>query len=65
MKPLEATWGNATHRNRSPRDTCGEEQLDWSLIMQIQSDQMATQLGVVDTVVSPVDENLELKVSRS
>ena len=25
MKPPEATWGNATRSNGSPRDACGEE----------------------------------------
>ncbi|CAD6251207.1 unnamed protein product [Miscanthus lutarioriparius] len=28
MKPPEATWGNATRHNGSPRDACGEEQPD-------------------------------------
>ena len=65
MKPPEATWGNATCRNGSSRDTCGEEHPDRSLVMQIQRDLMVTQLGVVDAIVSPVDENLEVKVSRS
>ena len=65
MKPLEATWGSAMSRKGSPRDVCGEEQPDRSLVMQIQRDLMVTQLGVVDAVVSPVDENLEVKVSGS
>jgi hypothetical protein len=65
MKPPEATWGNATRLNGSPRDAYGEEQSDRSLIMQIQHDLMAMQLGVVDAVVSPVDENLEVKVFGS
>ena len=63
MKPPEATWGNATHHNGSPRDACGEEQPDRSLSMQIQCNQMVTQLGVVNAIISPVEENLEVKVS--
>jgi hypothetical protein len=65
MKPPEATWGNATCSNGRPRESYGEEQPNRSLVMQIQRDLMATQLGVVNIVVSPVDENLEVKVSRS
>ena len=55
------------HKNNhgSPRDAYGEEQPDRPLVMQIQRDLMVTQLGVVDAIVSPVDENLEVKVSRS
>jgi hypothetical protein len=33
--------------------------------MQIQHDLMAMQLGVANTVVTPIDENLEVKVSGS
>ena len=60
MKPPEATWGSAMSRKGSPRDVCGEEQPDRSLVMQIQRNLMAMQLGVVDTVVSTVDDNLEV-----
>jgi hypothetical protein len=41
MLPV-ATWGNATRHNGNPRDACGEEQPDRSLVMQIQCDLMAT-----------------------